>query len=376
MKYFKMMFFFLDFNIGILLVYLPVLLRNTRSLTEAQVGTLFMIAGVVAIFGGILSGLIAQKTNDIRKVLRFGTILMTFGIIMLLYVDTYYAIMFSFLFIFFARSTLYFLSDELTINYINSGHPYDFGKVRSFGAAGWATNFFINGLIITYAPQFFIPIWMVAITMLIYTTFRLPKPEKIEQKELKFSDIKRIFKIRDVVLFMIVSGLVWGTITNVQTYAQYFVQDLGGSLTIYAMINGIVGILDFIFMQNSSKIRNKVGERLYILGLLTLILIKYVIIAFALDPIYLYMQVFIDPVFFGLFIPFSSVFIKRHIDQSMSAIALTLITSINLALASILSLVFGYMYEFVSPRSVFLIMAFVVFLAILFASRIKFMKKM
>lgn len=376
MKYFKMLFFFLDFNIGILLVYLPVLLRNMRSLTEAQVGTLFMVAGLVAIFGGIISGYVAQKTGDIRKVLRFGTILMTSGIIMLLYVDTYYAIMFSFLFIFFARSTLYFLADELTINYINSGHPYDFGKIRSFGSVGWATNFFINGLIITYVPKLFIPIWLFAIAMLIYTTFKLPKPLVSDHKQFKMNDIKKIFKIKDVVLFMIVSGLLWGTITNVQTYAQYFVQDLGGSLTIYAMINGVVGILDFIFMQNSSRIRNKVGERFYILGLLSLILIKYVIIAFALDPIYLYMQIFIDPVFFGLFIPFSSMFIKRHIDQSMSAIALTVITSINLATAAILSIIFGYMYEFISPRSVFLVMAFIVFIAILFASRIKFMKKM
>ncbi len=372
MNKFRAYYFLVDFNIGILLVYLPVVLRGYNNINESTIGKLFFIGGIVAIIGALINGIIAQKINDERRILQLGIMFLLLGAILLINATTYHLILLSFILIFFIRSTLNIIGDEVIINFIMINKVGDFGKIRSFGSIGWASNFFINGFIITNYPDKFYLVWITAIVALLIVAFIMPKvivPH--DQLEFKLKDLTKLWNNKNIVYFFIISGLLWGTIINMQTYSQFFLTDLGGSLQTYAWINGFIGIVDFIIMANSTKIKNKAGESYYLKGLILLMVVKYLIIAIALSPIFIYISILIDPVFFGLFVPFSSVFIKREVNFDLSAMALTITNVINMVMAAIFSIIFGYMYEFISPMSVFITMACICLMAFGFTFKIK-----
>mgnify|MGYP000495023064 FL=1 len=193
---FKLFYFFVDYNIGIMIVYLPVLLRNLHGIEEATIGSLFLLAGLVSIVGALTSGYIGQNIKDERKILQLGVLGLLIGALLVVSTSNLLIIALSFVFIFFVRSALYTIGDELAITHIHNSKGGDFGKVRSFGSIGWALNFFISGVLISGYPTLFIINWVVAIMFLLITTFRIPKIIVEEHTgDFKISDVKHIIKI-------------------------------------------------------------------------------------------------------------------------------------------------------------------------------------
>lgn len=344
------------------MVYLPVLLRDYTSLGEAQIGMYFFLGGLVAIAGALLSGVIAHHIEDETNVLRYGSISVTLGILCLILSDNMMFMYLSIFLLFLQRSTIYALGDEISINYLKNKNA-DFGKIRSFGSIGWGANFLINGILVVYAPKLMMLEWFMVSIVFIFLAFSLPKAKTVKHKNNE--SFLTIFRVRNYVLFLIASGLMWGCITNVQTYAQFLVQDLGGNIALYGTISALAAILDFFVMQKSSSVLEKLGTYKYSLLLCLILFVKFLIIAFSNSAALIYFSIFFDPFFFGLIIPFSSQFVKKMVDSSTSAMAITIVTTVNLFIGSILSLVFGYVYEFISPTFVFGIMSVLAFSAML-----------
>lgn len=336
------------------MVYLPVLLREYTTLGESQIGMYFFIGGLVAIAGALLSGLVAHRIEDETNVLRYGSISVTLGILCLIFSENVMFIYLSVFLLFFQRSTMYALGDEISINYLKNKNA-DFGKIRSFGSIGWGCNFLINGILVVYAPKLMLLEWFMVSIVFIFLAFKLPKSKVVKHKN--DANLLSIFRVRNYVLFLLASGLMWGCINNVQTYAQFLVQDLGGNIALYGSISALAAILDFFVMQKSSSVLEKLGTYKYSLLLCLILLVKFIIITCSNNPALIYFSILFDPFFFGLIIPFSSQFVKKMVAESTSAMAITIVTTVNLFFGSILSLVFGYVYEFISPTFVFGIMS-------------------
>ncbi len=375
MNWFKLYYMMVDFNVGILLVYLPVFLRSYFGFTELQIGQLYLWAGIVAIIGSMINGYIAQRINDERKVVQVGAIMMLLSIIALYINHTFMFTLLIFTFLFFMRSTIYVIGDELIINYlaVNPSLNIEFGKIRSFGSLGWGLNFLVNGIIITVAPNLLIVSWLIAAMLLLVASFKMPLSNvKHEAEKFDKHKFKQLLSNRSLMIFIICNGLFWGTINNMQTYSQFMVQDLGGTLGIYGLMNSIILVVDFIVMNNSTKVNNRLGNKRYYRFIGFLLLVKYIIIMFAFSPVLIYVSVLIDPFFFGLMVPFSSKYIKTIIDPSASTIALSMEKVLSQLAAAIGSIIFGYVYSVYGGSYVFAIMVGAVLVNIILSTMIEF----
>lgn len=359
MNWYKVYYMMVDFNVGILLVYLPVFLRSYLGFSELQIGQLYLWAGIVSIIGSMVNGYIAQKISDERKVVQVGSLLMILSIIGLYFYHSFIVTLFIFTFLFFMRTTIYVIGDELIINYIASKPELnaEFGKIRSFGSLGWGLNFLINGIVISIAPQFLIITWFSAAVLLLISSIMMPLVNvKHTAEKFDLSKFKILLSNRSLMLFVICNGLFWGTINNMQTYSQFMVQDLGGTLGIYGLMNSFILIVDFMVMNRSTKVNKRLGNKRYYRLIGCLLLIKYIIIMFAFSPVLIYISVLIDPFFFGLMIPFSSKYIKTIIDPSSSTIAMSMEKVLSQLSAAIGSIIFGYIYSMYGGSYVFAIM--------------------
>ncbi len=360
MKWYKIYYMMVDFNIGILLVYLPVLLRMSVGFNEIQIGQLYLWGGFVAIIGSLLNGYIAQRISDERRVVQVGSILLLLGIIGLYRYHSFQITLLIFVLLFLMRTTIYVIGDELIINYLNANPQLnsDFGKIRSFGSLGWGLNFLINGILVTINPNLLVISWLIAASVLLISSIKMPRVNvKHDVTSFELKQVKSLFNNRNFMLFIIGNGLFWGTINNMQTYSQFLVLDLGGSLTIYGIFNSLILIVDFIVMNKSPLVNKYLGDKKYYRLITCLILAKYVIIALAFDPLLIYISILIDPFFFGLMIPFSSKYIKNIIDPNLSTIALSLEKVMAQSAAAIGSIIFGYIYSYYSGNIVFVIMS-------------------
>ncbi len=376
MNWYRLYYMMVDYNVGIIFVYLPVFMRNFFGFNEIQIGKLYLWAGIIAIIGSIISALIAQKIKDERKVVRVGSIMMLLSVIMLYLNHQFSFVFFVFIFLFFMRSAIYVIGDELIINYLNAHKELkiDYGKIRSFGSLGWGMNFLINGIIVSNFPKMLVISWLIGIILLILATFKMPKAKVIhhETEKFEFSKIKSLFTKKNYLIFIIVNSLLWGTINNMQSYSQFMVEDLGGTLTIYGLMNSIILIVDFLVMNNSPKVNKKLGDKKYYRFVAILLLIKYGLIALAHNPTLIYISVLIDPFFFGLIVPFSSKYIKSEISTDLSTVALSLEKVFAQCFAAIGSIIFGYLYAYYGGSIVFILMAIIVIINLIVASRIKF----
>lgn len=375
MNWFKLYYMMVDFNVGILLVYLPVFLRSYFGFTELQIGQLYLWAGIVAIIGSMINGYIAQRISDERKVVQVGAVMMLLSIFALYLNHTFMFTLFIFTFLFFMRSTIYVIGDELIINYLaaNPELNIEFGKIRSFGSLGWGLNFLVNGIIITVAPKLLIVSWLTAAILLLVASLKMPLSNvKHEAEQFDKEKFKQLLSNRSLMIFIICNGLFWGTINNMQTYSQFMVQDLGGTLGIYGLMNSIILVIDFMVMNNSTKVNDRLGNKRYYRFIGFLLLVKYIIIMFAFSPILIYVSVLIDPFFFGLMVPFSSKYIKTIIDPSASTIALSMEKVLSQLAAAVGSIIFGYVYSVYGGSYVFAIMVGAVVVNILLSTLIDF----
>lgn len=375
MNWYKLYYMMVDFNVGILLVYLPVFLRSYFGYTELQIGQLYLWAGIVSIIGSVVNGYIAQRISDERRVVQLGAVMLLISIIALFFNHTFMFTLFIFTFLFFMRTTIYVIGDELIINYLASNPELnvDFGKIRSFGSLGWGLNFFVNGIVITVAPKLLVVTWLIAAILLLVSSIMMPLVNvKHESEKFDFTKFIALLSNRSLMIFIICNGLFWGTINNMQTYSQFMVQDLGGTLGIYGLMNSIILVVDFIVMNNSPKVNAKLGNKKYYRLIGILLVVKYIIIMFAFDPTLIYISVLIDPFFFGLMVPFSSKYIKSIIDPSSSTIALSMEKVLSQLSAAIGSIVFGFVYTMYGGSYVFTIMVGAVVVNIVLSSFIEF----
>lgn len=377
MYWFCLYYFLVDFNIGTLLVYIPVYLLNVSLLSPLSIGELYLFGGIITIAGSILMSLLAHRVEDERVVLKSGVVIMVLGIIVMIYAKSLMMLYLAFLLIFIMRSALYIIGDDVAINYTNQFPQYKFSKLRSFGSIGWGMNFVINGLIMQYNSKLLFVLWLVTSLLLLVAVIKLPKPkERVKEvSKMDYSIFSKLFANKNYIYFIFANGLIWGVVNNMQQYNQFYLQDLGGSLAIYGIISGSVIIVDFLMMNNSNTFNNFLGDKKYYNFVNIILLSKFILILLTKNANLIYISLLLDPIYFGLCIPFISQFIKKEVGNEVSVVGIALATVFSQGLGSLFAIIFAYVYENLGGHYLFVVFAAIVAFAIIISQRIKFKTK-
>lgn len=372
MKNLRLHYFLTDFSVGTILIWLPIYCRASIGFTETEIGTLYLIGGIVSIIGSLINGYLAQKISDERKILNFGLISLILGAIVLSSAKTFIVIALGFMLVFYLKNILYVIGDEITISYLQSQGEDDFGKIRSFGSLGWGANFLLNGTLFAVDQRLIFVSLLIASVTLLINSFFLPHVKRSAELKYEFKDTKKLFKYKNYLLFVLATGLMWSAVNNMQAFVQYDLQDLGGSLQIFAYINTSIVLFDMLIMRYSSQILEKIGSRNYFFLYMTILFTKYLILLSFDSPMMIYAAVLFDPFFFGMMIPFSSLFIKNEIPRNLSTIALMLMHVFDVLLVSIFAQIDGIIYHFFGGDMVYTIMITTTIIVIFLGTKIKF----
>ncbi len=374
MKNLKINYYFTDFFSGLLLIFLPLYLRSNLGFNELQIGVIYFFGGISAVISSIVNGYIAQKIIKKKRVLNIGLFFTLFGSIILLTSTSFKMIIIGYIFLFYIRSLLYIIGDELTISYVKLYPNFNFGKIRSFGSLGWGSNFLISSLIFIFFPTKIIFLLLIVVCILLINSFYLPTIYEIENHPLKINDILLLFKYKNFMLFLLITSLMWSTVNNMQMFIEFALQDNNGSIFLFAFFNVCILILDIMFMRKSTALLKKFGGKKYFLFFMSVMFLKFLLLAIHPTTIIIYICVFFDPLFFGLMIPFNSLFTKFEIPDSLSTIALTLVTTLSTILVSIMSIVYGAVYHILGYQSVFIIMVLTMGVALIAGLKLNYNK--
>lgn len=167
-------------------------------------------------------------------------------------------------------------------------------------------------------------------------------------------------------------ALIWGSVNNFQIFIQFHLLDLGGSILIFSIINTFVLGIDFWIMHNAYKIRKKLGNKKYLFVVLIVMLLKYLVLIIFVNTYSIYITVIIDPIFFGLLIPSTSVIIKELVNNDESTLALSMHSSLNLLTVAFFSIIYGIFYYQFGSIVVFGLMVINLILACIIINKISF----
>ncbi len=345
------LFYFLYFSsLGALVPYWSVYL-NELSFSALEIGQLLATLGVTKIFAPYLWGWIADKTGQHVRIVQITSIVACLLFLPLVWVSDYWSIMvFMVLFSFFWNAALPQFEVVTMINLGDEKHRYS--QVRLWGSLGFIVAVFLMAWLLDVASTGLLPIAIFIMMLLIMLSSLSVKAPL--QKHLDGGAILPIIKKPAVIALLLACFLMQLSHGPYYTFFTLFMQNQGYGTT---MISGFwsLGVLAevvlFVFVHRLFK----QGDAVFFMFLALLITsIRWFLIAF-------YSDVFVIVVIaqcmhaasFGLFhasaIHLIDAYFPRHKGRGQALYA-----SVSFGAGGALgSLYSGYLWDFVSPVTMF-----------------------
>jgi PPP family 3-phenylpropionic acid transporter len=306
---------------------------QTKHLSGYQIGVLMGIGPVLSLIFQPVWGMICDRYDGQKKVLYLT--LIASGIIGLLYpFGSSYS---YFIFLAFAlgifQCALNPVSDSLTLYHVHT-HGGDYGRIRLWGSLGfagaaWLAGYLseltsINAIFVTYALALFVSV-RIAMT--------LPK-EGAQFSTNIFQGLGRLLRIRKLVLFLIATFLMYGTMNANNVYLGILYQKDGGSVV-------GVGLAFLLGAGSEAPIMQLSGRwiKSYSIGMLLLVstlicCFRWILFSFPLPAWAVLAVFFLQGLSIGLFLPVAAIFIRRVAPADMQATAQGLYAAIGSGLGS------------------------------------------
>lgn len=367
----KYHYLLMDFFVGILLIFLPIYCQQFLHFTEGQIGILYCVGSLSALVSAGINGVIAQKINDIRKILFYSIPTIFIGIFFLFFSTSFMMVIIAYIFIFYIRTIAYIIGDDIVINYLNSIGENNFSEYRSYGTIGWGCNLLVTGILISQNILYIFPILLAISLAFSINFFRLPKEKVTEDEKFEIKSIKELFKFRNYIIIVLVFMLFWSSVSNMQTFLQFTVLDLGGSIKIFSIINASVLIVDYLITKYSYKFLNKVGSEKYLISILLITSMKFLLLSLAINYFEIYTLAIFDPFIFGLTLPFISKIVKQETSKKLSTIALTITNMSMMLMTAFFYLIYGALYYNFGSNLVYLIMFSTTVISLLLVFKLK-----
>lgn len=369
-------YFLTDFISGIILICLPIYFKVAVQLSAFEVGIIYLVGGIISVICALISSIIAQKIKIKKRILNLGLIFMISGIIyfnILLIITgsiTFNQALIGSSLIFSMRSLLHILGDELTITYTKINKKANYGKIRSFGSLGWGANFLIMGIVLIFLTKWFMTIFLLSGLFIWFNSFYLPTNQTKEQLEFKFQDLKKILRMPNFLVYLVINTLLLSVLNNMNIFVEYTIIDNGDNLSWYYILSIIFITVDMLTVHYSSTILKKLKPRKYLLTFILLLNLKLIILILFAKTILLYIVILLDAIIWGLFIPFTSSFINSETSSNLLTILFMLAYSCALIFTSIFSPIFGYLYDKLGSSATFISMFILISIALILAQKL------
>ncbi len=313
--------------------FLPFLAKYLGNMgyTETQIGTVAAVGSLAGLVSRPLMGIVVDKTLKNKEIiLALIGISMIFAAVMYLAKDfllvlTIYTVM------------LFFLSPVNTlIDATALGSHHGFGKLRQWGAYGFAFGSLITGII---ASQFGIQVIFlvfVGANTISLLSFRKITIKRNIKKTNTYKGIHLLLQNKRYLLFVLCAIFMHGTITANNTYFGPLYTTAGGTIAGIGVAFFLFAGSEAPFMSLSDRILKKVKLEDLILISILISILKLYWYSYLPSPLLLVVTFFIHGISTGFYIVASIKFINENTRPELTATALSLYASIGTGLSTVL----------------------------------------
>lgn len=344
-------------SMGVYSPYLNVYYERL-GLSGSQFGLINSLGLLFAMGVAPIWGMISDATQNTKKVIAF--LFLATGITMVIWhqMRSFPWILIFAIALSMFRSSIDSLADSVSIAYTTKHHQ-DYSIIRSMGSLGYLLGSFViaNGL---YALGFQGPyVYVVLICALAgsYLILQVPDTRTKEKEKISFlANIKQLFKNQDY-LFILVMMFLTTMITDsfVNYTGNHLIHTLHQKDSMIGIFSCAMVLPEIWIVMHGNRWFKKMGTKnMYLLACLGQV-IRTLTYAFT-QNIFLFL---LASMFHGLTIMVGTVgnvsFIHRKVDKKMLATAMSFYSSLYIIGSAILAQVFGFLYQYVSSNSIYMV---------------------
>ncbi|CAM3736505.1 MFS transporter [Mesobacillus zeae] len=349
-------YLFAFFGFGSLAPLLSVYLSEVEKLNGYQIGTLLSIGPVITIFFQPLWGMVADLKNAHNRVLTITTALAgIFGLGYLIF-GQYYWLLFVAVMTGVFQSAIIPLSDSISLKFSGKAR-INYGNIRLFGSLGFGLAVFVMGRLSEWNPQAIFYAFFITLILAAIISLRFPRENSSGSTKM-LGGMKELLGIKQFVVFMFVTFLVFGPNLANNFYFGLFLEDRGGTYTGIGIAFLIAVLSEIPFMRAAGFLINRIGllQVAAIGGLVSLLRWSFYFTQPDLSIIYI--SSVVQGFSLGLFIPAGLQYVKQVTPVAVTATAVTIYSAIGNGLGNwFFTFVGGMIFEVYSIYSIYLFFA-------------------
>ncbi len=357
---FSGIFFFMYFGLGSLLPLLSVYYESI-GFNGLEIGALSSLRSVMAVIAPPLWGMLSDHGGRHKYFFSVTLIMsMLVGIIM----------PFTQSFLIFALIFAVFNLFQVGINPMGDSltlyTPIPFGKIRKFGAYGFA----IASLFTAYMADLF-SIYAIFVFFVLASglAFLLVRPLDISTQKTShqlFPELKLLIKDKGFLVFLLYTLLIGSAVVNQNTFFGLLFRSYGANNTLIGLAFFLFAISEAPFIQLAGKMIRRFGLFNVLLFTTALSILRWSIYAFVPSIALILILFFLQGLTFGVFFAAAVHFIKVTVSPKIRSTAITLYSSMSLGIGGVIgSFIGGYLYDSFNIQAVYIFLSLTAFLALL-----------
>lgn len=341
-------YFFQYFALGCFLPLLSIYFEGI-GLSGTQIGIITSVGSFVTIFAPPFWGIVSDKSMKHKSIL-LGLMMVCILMFLLLPMTQFFPLILIIYTIFnLSSSALNPLMDGISLN-----SPIPFGKIRLWGALGFAVAAFAIGKLAeatTLSIIFYAYAVAMLITILILLTIRI---DLRGHEPLHLKDIKTLLSNKTFLVFLLYTLLIAGTLGAHNVFFGLLFKEVGGD-------TGLIGLAFLLFAASEAPFMQIIPYFIKRYGILNMMLLAPLLGVFRWylhsvipDPTIHLAIFFIQGIFYAPFLIGIAEYVRSRISPHLRTSAITIYSAIGFGVGGILTnFASGLLYDHISAQAIY-----------------------
>lgn len=363
--------------LGAAMPYINVYLEKSAHLTGSQIGILTALSQIIGFLIIPIWGIVGDKTKRYNVLLRIS---IGGSLVMVLFYQraaVYPVILICAIGLEMLRLGAVPMADTIAMNFCHKTKS-NYGIIRAMGALGYMLSSIIVGFLADKigldGPLFATYTFLLIIALPL--TFLLPKDERVDKSkagnDVKKGSFKELITNKNFMFILLITTLSTVLVDSSMTYAgNHLVTTLNSSESNISYLTFITVFPEVFFLAISQKLISKLGFKKYYSIVIFTMIIRFVVYS-TTHNIYLFLIV---GIVHCLEVSISTVgnlaYTRRCVSPQVLGTAITLLNAAASIGTAIYGYIFGFIYEYFSSYTIFLVCTICLILALVLLIRNK-----
>ncbi|MGM0509102.1 MAG: MFS transporter [Fusobacteriota bacterium] len=327
MKYFSFakMYYFSFFGGGALFTYLAKYL-STQGYSGSQIGLITSMGAFLLMISRPLWGYFSDRYHKTRTILIPSFLIMAALILVLPFLNSYFMIVGVMAIFYVFHGGTEPIQTNMALK-----SPYEYGKLRKWGAVGFAISVALTGFLIDYINiyiVFVIVIISYIVSAISINEIKMPKRDE-KDEIVQVSEVVKLFKNKKFVTFLIASFFIWGTIFAHNTYFALFFENIGGTMSGVGFAILLFAGSEVPVMSYTERAIKKFSLEAVIVFATAVFLFRWLWYLTEPTPLIIMLFFIIQGLSVGVYIVVSNNYIKSIVQKEYRGTALAIYASIT-----------------------------------------------